>query len=251
MPETGKRGKIGLTAAIAGELASVLVSDGVRGRIVDAASALLAEGGPDAMTTRAVCAAASVQAPTIYRFFGDKGGLLDAVTEHVYASYVRRESWSARRDPVEDLRRGWDLHVRFGIEHPAVYAAAHAPARPGGGSNARRRAAEIFAGPIRRIARDGRLRVPEPRANRLVHAAATGTTWELIATAAPDRDPGLGDLAREAAISAIVGPGPERDAPPEVGAALTLRAGLDGLTELTAPERALLAQWLDRIATPG
>ncbi|MCX2731463.1 TetR/AcrR family transcriptional regulator [Saccharopolyspora sp. NFXS83] len=229
------------------------MSDGVRERIIDAASALLAGGGPDAMTTRAVCAAAGVQAPTIYRFFGDKGGLLDAVTERVFASFVQRESWSARRDPVEDLRRGWDLHVRFGIENPAAYAAVHGQPRSAGGPSARRQAAELFAGPIRRIARTGRLLVPESRATRLVHAAATGATLELIGTAAPDRDPGLGDLVREAAIASIVGagPDPERDAPPEVGAALTLRAGLDGLTELTAPERALLAQWLDRITAPG
>ncbi|WP_338419811.1 TetR family transcriptional regulator [Streptomyces klenkii] len=33
------------------------------------------------MTTRAVAAAAGVQAPAIYRLFGDKDGLLEAVAE--------------------------------------------------------------------------------------------------------------------------------------------------------------------------
>ena len=59
--------------------------DDVRDRIVDAASALLASGGPSAVTTRAVAADAGVQAPTIYRQFGDKDGLLQAVAERAPA----------------------------------------------------------------------------------------------------------------------------------------------------------------------
>jgi AcrR family transcriptional regulator len=35
--------------------------------------------GRRAVTTRAVAAGAGVQAPTIYRLFGDKDGLLDAL----------------------------------------------------------------------------------------------------------------------------------------------------------------------------
>ena len=50
-----------------------------RARIVDVAARLLQTDGPAAVTTRAVAEGAGVQAPTIYRLFGDKEGLLDAV----------------------------------------------------------------------------------------------------------------------------------------------------------------------------
>ena len=60
-----------------------------RERIVEAAAALLAQGGREAVSTRAVSAAAGVQAPTIYRIFGDKQGLLDAVASRGFAEYVR------------------------------------------------------------------------------------------------------------------------------------------------------------------
>jgi len=46
-----------------------------RARIVRAATELLATGGRNAVTTRAVSAAAGVQAPTIYRHFGDMQSL--------------------------------------------------------------------------------------------------------------------------------------------------------------------------------
>ena len=43
-----------------------------RSRLLEAAARLVVEGGIAALTTRAVAAAASVQAPTLYRLFGDK-----------------------------------------------------------------------------------------------------------------------------------------------------------------------------------
>ena len=36
------------------------------------AESLLEQGGPDAVTTRAVCDAANVGAPTLYHHYGDK-----------------------------------------------------------------------------------------------------------------------------------------------------------------------------------
>ena len=55
---------------------------GTRERIVACAAELLTRGGREALTTRAVASAAEVQQPTIYRLFGDKEGLLEAVAEH-------------------------------------------------------------------------------------------------------------------------------------------------------------------------
>jgi AcrR family transcriptional regulator len=67
-----------------------------------------------------VAAAASVQAPTLYRLFGGKQGLLDAVAARGFEQYVaQKKNLSPSNDPVEDLRRGWDSHVEFGLTHPA------------------------------------------------------------------------------------------------------------------------------------
>ena len=45
-----------------------------------------------AVTTRAVADAAGVQAPTLYRLFGDKDGLMEAVAEHVMAAFVHAKA---------------------------------------------------------------------------------------------------------------------------------------------------------------
>ncbi|MFC7739831.1 TetR/AcrR family transcriptional regulator [Nocardiopsis composta] len=93
-----------------------------RRRILEAAAGLLAEGGPEAASTRAVAAAAGVQAPTLYRLFGDKQGLLEALAAHGFERYLAdKQELGATDDPVADLRRGWDLHVDFGLARPALY----------------------------------------------------------------------------------------------------------------------------------
>ena len=107
-------------------------ADITRERIVTAAAGLLAAGGRDAVSTRAVSAAAGVQAPAIYRLFGDKQGLLDAVATHGFTAYLNSKTdVKPGDDPVEDLRAGWDLHISFALANPAVYSLMYGEPRPG------------------------------------------------------------------------------------------------------------------------
>ena len=222
-----------------------------RTRIVEAAAQLLTAGGREAVSTRAVSAAANVQAPTIYRIFGDKQGLLDAVAEYGFAAYLRdKSSLPPSGDPVDDLRRGWDLHVGFGVDNPAYYTLIYGEPRPGAESPAARQAAEILAAQVRRIAEAGRLRVTEERAAHLIHSAGAGMTFELIGMTPEQRDPALSTLARESIIAAVTTDAPRSTADGgAAGNAIALRASLPQVTALSPTERALLGEWLDRIAT--
>src|SRR5690348_5363666 len=87
-------------------------------RIVLAAAGLLEEGGLEAVSTRAVAARAGVPPPTIFRTFGDKDGLLEAVGEHGFRTYLEAKTrLPETEDPVEQLRMAWDLQIRFGLTH--------------------------------------------------------------------------------------------------------------------------------------
>ena len=220
-----------------------------RERIIAAASRLLAEGGREAVSTRAVSAAAGVQAPAIYRVFGDKQGLLDAVASHGIAGYLAGKAHrEPGPDPVEDLRRGFDEHVEFGLANPAVYALMAAGPRPGTRSPADAAGAEFLAKLVGRIAEAGRLRVPEQLATQLITSAGRGTTLTLIAQPEDERDPALIHAAREAVVAAIVTDEPVAARPGPAAAAVTLRAVLPQSTALTPGEGTLLTEWLDRIA---
>ena len=108
----------------------VTTTDDPRQRIVEAAAALLHDHGAAALTTRGVAQAAGVQAPTIYRLFGDKDGLLDALAEHVMATYVaaRATAVPTDADPVDQVRAGnvqeissQDQTIEGDLKKPASY----------------------------------------------------------------------------------------------------------------------------------
>ena len=225
-------------------------ADDVRTRIVVAAAGLIASGGRDAATTRAVAAAAAVQAPTIYRLFGDKRGLLDAVAEHGLAAYVAEKSVrEPHGDPVQELRDGWDMHVAFGLAHPGLFAIMSGDPRPL--SPAVAAGMDVLRRRIRNIALAGRLRTSEPRAVALLQSACVGTVLTLLGEAEARRDPGLSASAREAVLAAITGEAISSADPVPGAAAAALRASLERTTVLSAGERHLLGELLDRIAGGG
>ena len=221
----------------------------VRGRILKAAASLLAEGGRDALTTRAVVAAAGIQQPTLYRLFGDKTGLLDAVAEAGLASYVNsKATGELDPDPLADFRMGWDHHVGFGLAHPAVFAIIWGDPDPTRVSPAAAAGQAVLQRKVRALAVAGLLRVSEVRAVNLAHAACTGAVLALLDVPYGNRDPGLATAAREAVIAAISHTAPITASPGPAGAAIALRASLTQANILTPGERLLLEELLDRVA---
>ena len=215
--------------------------------ILDAAARLLRSDGPDAVTTRAVAARADVQPPTIYRIFGDKEGLLDAVAEHVLATYIAGKARTVDSDDaLADLRAGWDMHIEFGLANPAVFALLADP-RGRTRSSIGTAGDDVLRGRVRRLAASGRLRVGEQRAVDLIRAAGTGVVLTLLSTPVERRDLGLADAAYDAVIRAITTDTPAAPAGNVIAAAVTLRTELPGLTVLSEAEAALFTDWLDRI----
>ncbi|RYG38486.1 TetR/AcrR family transcriptional regulator [bacterium] len=220
-----------------------------RERILAAAHRLIAESGRESLTTRAISAEAGVQAPTIYRLFGDKGGLLDAVAEHGFRAYLATKSdRSQSPDPVEELRAGWDVHVGFGLANPVAYSLVYGDARPGAKSSAAEAGFRILRDLIHRIALAGRLTMTEERAAQLVHAAACGTVLTLLALPTELRDLALSTTAREAILAAISTDTPVAPQRGVAAAAIALRAALPESKALTEGERIVLGEWLDRLS---
>lgn len=223
--------------------------DRTRAHLVAVAAELLAAQGPDAVTTRSVALAAGVQAPTIYRLFGDKGGLLDAVIEHGFATYVaKKPPVGTDADPVESLRAGWELHIGFGLANPELFRLMHTALRTPDSRASAAAGAGVLQARVHRVAEAGRLRVTERRAVDLISAAGTGVVFTLIDQAGDERDGTLADTAWESVCATILTDASTAAIPGPAAAAVTLRAALPDLTALTAAERALLGDWLDRIA---
>lgn len=223
----------------------------VRTKIVDVAARLLREQGPTAVTTRGVAEAAGVQAPAIYRLFGDKDGLLEAVAEHVMATYVSVKAATVKAaaaddvDPLMDLRAGWRTQIDFGVANPTLFRLLSDPDRVVH-SRAARAGREVLESRLHRVALTGRLRVSQQRAADLIQAAGIGTIQLLLSTPPADRDPGVADAMYDAVLAQILTESPGHTGDDLAAAAVTFRAVVAQLGALTDAERHLMTEWLDR-----
>ncbi len=229
--------------------AGTKIADGTRERILAAALQLLNVGGQDAVTTRAVAEAAGVQPPVLYRQFKDKEGLREAMAEHGFLRYLaKKRRRSSQLGPVDDLRAGWDQHIKFGLHHPMLYLLMYAEPRKGRTSVAAAHSFEILRKHMARVAAAGQLRVTAEQAVSLYHAAAVGVVLFLLNSPPDTRDLTISNMMREISLAAIaVTDDPPASQSPRSNAAVTLRAALDRNAPFSAGELALLREWLDRI----
>lgn len=223
----------------------------VRARVLDAAAKLIVEGGVAALTTRAVASAASVQAPTLYRLFGEKRGLLNALAENALAAFVaQKTAVEPHPDPVQDLSDAWDRYVAFGLTNPAVFAIINELGLPASASPAALAGIAILRERVQRIAHVGRLAMPVERAVALIHAAGVGTVATLLALPLNERDGQLSSSARDAVLAAILA---ETANPTDytgiASLAVALGSRLGEADNLTPGERLLLAELLDRLSS--
>ncbi|MFI9778125.1 TetR/AcrR family transcriptional regulator [Streptomyces sp. NPDC051956] len=222
-----------------------------RRRVIEAAAELLAREGRDAVTTRAVAVAAGLQPPAIYRLFGDKDGLLEAVAEHGFAKFLASKTVAPHpQDPIEDLRAGWDLAVEFGLDNPALYTLMYS--EPTTTSSAAFEAGmKILMGRIRRLAAGGWLRVDEELAAMIIHATARGAVLTWLSLPDDCRNPALLTTLRESMVTTVTNQEPAVQAAGPAGAARALRAALPVQTTLSGAEQHLLTEWLERLAADG
>lgn len=224
-----------------------------RAAIIEAAADLLAQSPSGDISTRAVCEAAGVQQPALYRLFGDKDGLLAATVDHVWDEYLGMKRSAARSaDPLEDLRAGWDSHTRFALAHPNAYRllfGSGALAQAGSAAEAMRLLREV----LDRLAAQGRLRLDPEAAAHIVMAANTGVALAMVLR--PELYPDatvsttLRDIVHDALVLDATHAAGAGD--PDRVAATTLRSALPGTTGdlFTDREAGLLDEWLARIQT--
>ncbi|MGW4111420.1 TetR/AcrR family transcriptional regulator [Actinosynnema sp. NPDC004786] len=226
-----------------------------RSAILSAASELLETSPNGDISTRAVGEKAGVQQPVIYRLFGDKDRLLAAVVDQGFAEYLAAKRAAVPTDdPVADLRRGWDDHTRFALDHPNVYRLMYTPrltSRPA----AVREAHALLRGMLERIAHVGRLAVDPDLAAEIVLSTNSGVALALLNRPETDRDPALSVRVREIVLPGILTPEPDTDpatVPLTVAQAATTLAALlraDQPKSFSPAELGLLTQWLTYLAT--
>jgi AcrR family transcriptional regulator len=233
----------------------------VKTRILETAAELVAQSADADISTRAVCEAAGVTAPTLYHHFGDKEGLLAAVIDFGLAAFLESKRAAAlvvHAHVADNIRVGWDNHLEFARENPNFYKLMWAPGATAANSAAVSEAYRILYERLELGAGKGQLRVSAETGTRMILSAVTGAALAAIYQPELFSDPAYAVQLREAVIAAVAvpaaapaakRPAAATGAPSAATAAATLKSRLAAEdTPLTTPERALLEQWLTTLA---
>lgn len=165
------------------------------------------EEGYDHFSMRKLADRCGCTAPTIYHYFGDKRGLIDALLEERFRQLLERlRRVRLREDPRENIRELARAFVRFGMRNPTHYRLLHTPRPPGSLPIPSAEAArELFEGPFRQLATTGHLVT-------LDLEAATQACWALLhglihlRTNRPDYEwsPRLLEVALDAMVRGVI-----------------------------------------------
>ncbi|MCZ4124025.1 TetR/AcrR family transcriptional regulator [Streptomyces sp. H39-S7] len=238
-----------------------------RARILEVAADLVAESADGDVSTRAVCEAAQVGAPALYRYFGDKEGLLSAVVDHGFDRYLAtKRQHHTGADPLQDLRDGWDSHVEFALQNPNLYRLMNSPAMrttPAAALESH----QILTRDLERAAALGKLRLAPDLAAQIVMSANVGVALMFVARPSTFTDRSTSHRVRDAVHASVFTPdvfsprtapdtsasGQDDDAQLQSTASrlnALLRRSPD--RALSVAETVLLTEWLDRLSNaPG
>ncbi|WP_405677084.1 TetR/AcrR family transcriptional regulator [Streptomyces sp. NBC_01511] len=229
-----------------------------RARILEVAARLVAESPNGDVSTRAVCDAAQVGAPALYRHFGDKEGLLSAVVDFGFDKYLETKRQGAPEDdPIEDLRKGWDSHVEFALDNPNLYRLMYSPAMrtpPAAALESH----EILTRDLRRAAADGKLRLAPEAAAQVVMSANVGVALMLVARPSTFTDRDTSRRVRDSVHATVFTPEVTAESTtrvttrtqlPAAAAQLNVLLGRSAESGLSTAEVALMTEWLRRLST--
>ncbi|MGJ4965910.1 TetR/AcrR family transcriptional regulator [Bradyrhizobium oligotrophicum] len=142
-------------------------------QILSAAAEILERQGPEAVTTRAVCQAAGVTAPTLYHHFGDKSGLLRALVLRGVETFMTQKRTNRHTaDALADLKRGWNGWIAFALERPKLFRMMIDQTRSDPGVS--REAFGLMRAVVERLEAQGRLTTDVDTASRTIWAASNG-----------------------------------------------------------------------------
>ncbi|MFN8792156.1 MAG: TetR/AcrR family transcriptional regulator [Bdellovibrionales bacterium] len=91
-------------------------------KILRATAKILSQKGQKGVSTRAVCSAVGITAPTLYHYFVDKEDLLEAVTKSAFEKTRDRKMTQLEGDILGSLLQIWDNYVDFALSEPEYYS---------------------------------------------------------------------------------------------------------------------------------
>jgi AcrR family transcriptional regulator len=179
----------------------------IRSRFISETTRLMRERGVHQVSTRQICDAVGVTAPSLYHHFGDLQGLQHSALEYAYNRFM--ESWrekSASPDPVTRIRNGWDAQIAFCRDEPTLYSIIATQNATGTMHEHIQAAHAKLVNDFREVQSQRNLRYPPETAAQVFSATCLGAATMLVLQGEfmPKID-GLSEIMREDVLANILG----------------------------------------------
>lgn len=149
-------------------------------KILSITAKIIATEGLDAVSIRHVCDKAGIKAPTVYYYFTDKEGLIEAVVGLAYKRYAKKQLELSEKSTEQELAKSWDIFFEFVDSETDLFHAiviAHLRKRiPQEGVDLFYLIAKIF----KKLEDQGKLRFDYLTASRIFYATAYGLALVFI-----------------------------------------------------------------------
>lgn len=142
-----------------------------RAEILEAAERIFVADGYEGATIRKIADEVGVSSTALYMHFTDKGCILAEICEGAFRNLLASNSEIAQRplDAVVRTRMMLDAYMCWGLEHPNAYQLVYCARNPAavplpeGAADLSRQCYDTFAGVVREVAANGRLRTGDGR----------------------------------------------------------------------------------------
>lgn len=146
-----------------------------REKILTAGAKIIANEGIEAISIRYLCQKVGVKAPTVYYYFNDKEGLLDAIIDLAYLRHSQTYfEFIKGKSSTTALIKTWDSFFAFVENEPELFHAiviAHLKKRiPAAGT----KLFESIAGIFKNLEDKNKLKLPYSKSAEIFYAAAYG-----------------------------------------------------------------------------
>jgi len=219
---------------------------GLGANIVAASAKITMEEGFRAATLRSVAKKAGVQLPQIYHHIGNMEQLADATASYLWIAFL--EGREENPDSIPALVDALETQIHFGLTYSELYLHISAP-RKGAASSFWDIQSEYLKERIKKVAKDGYLRVSESQATEYLFPFSAGMIITCLQRTSANTH--VSWLALQAVKPLLY-----REETPEMkesdrvrAHASALKTYLGGNHELTLGERALMWELLNRIAS--
>jgi AcrR family transcriptional regulator len=186
-----------------------------RRAILDATEAILLEDGEELLSIRKLALRCGYTAPTIYHYFRDKDGVIDALLEERFSRLLQRvRKVQLGRDQMSNLRELARAFLRFAATNTTFYRVMIRGSADGGERvvQAAEATREIMAGPLVALHAEGRLWSPDVEAaQQSLWAVLHGVIALRLGNPKYAWSKNLTDVALEAMLRGLVRAVPARN----------------------------------------